>query len=311
MPEPLISVIIPCYNQGHFLAPAIDSILAQNYPHTEIIIVNDGSTDQNTNQIISALAHKRGRGGWETDRPSLKIFTIKNRGSAGARNYGLNKSTGDFIQFLDADDQLLPKKFTHQLKHFSQNPHLDVSYTKFYYRQAKKNIYPAINTIKMNHPLKDLLLKWETSLAIPPICFLFKRHCFHHHRFHESFRMSEDWVLFCELALAGYQFSFINLNGGIYFQHSENKTGNKDKMFYDLVLITAHLRHLIINRHSLLTQFDQAAIARLKYVFYQYFGDELIKNNPDRQELARIKSTLPFKLWQKHGHLFKKLGFKF
>jgi glycosyltransferase involved in cell wall biosynthesis len=91
---PLVSVIIPCYNQAHFLPQAIESALGQDYPCKEIIVVDDGSTDA-TAGVAASYA-----GVHCTRQPNL--------GVSAARNAGVEASTGDRIVFLDADDRLVP-----------------------------------------------------------------------------------------------------------------------------------------------------------------------------------------------------------
>lgn len=84
-----LSVIIPCYNSARYLAEAIGSILAQSYPGTEIIVVDDGSTD-NTAEICSQL--------------DVKLISQPNQGAAAARNAGVSAAKGNLLAFLDADD---------------------------------------------------------------------------------------------------------------------------------------------------------------------------------------------------------------
>lgn len=86
-------MIIPCYQQGHFLGEAIESVLAQTLPAHEIIVVDDGSTD-NTAAIVASYS-------------GVRYIFQENSGTATARNKGLNASTGAFLVFLDADDRLL------------------------------------------------------------------------------------------------------------------------------------------------------------------------------------------------------------
>lgn len=90
-----VSVIIPCYNQGHFLNEAVDSVLASDYENIEIIIVNDGSTDEFTNKICSEISH-----------PLIKVLHQENQGLPMARNNGINIATGDYILPLDSDDKI-------------------------------------------------------------------------------------------------------------------------------------------------------------------------------------------------------------
>jgi glycosyltransferase involved in cell wall biosynthesis len=92
--HPVVSIVIPCYNQGRFLRDAVDSALQQTYPSVEVIVVDDGSTD-NTASVIPANA-------------PVHHLEQRNQGAAVARNAGFQESRGDYIIFLDADDRLLP-----------------------------------------------------------------------------------------------------------------------------------------------------------------------------------------------------------
>lgn len=92
--NPVVSLVIPCFNQAHFLAQAIESVLEQTYPEVEIVVVDDGSGD-NTFEIA-------------TRYPGVRCVQQANLGVAAARNAGFARSVGEFIVFLDADDRLLP-----------------------------------------------------------------------------------------------------------------------------------------------------------------------------------------------------------
>jgi teichuronic acid biosynthesis glycosyltransferase TuaG len=98
-----ISVIIPAYNAGPFLAEAIESVLAQRYADVEVIVVNDGSTD-NTLEIASGFGER------------ITVITQKNSGVAASRNYGSKCAKGEYLAFLDADDVWLPDKLELQAK---------------------------------------------------------------------------------------------------------------------------------------------------------------------------------------------------
>jgi glycosyltransferase involved in cell wall biosynthesis len=92
--SPLVSVIIPCYNHARFLREAIESVLNQTYRHFEVIVVDDGSTDD-TRQVASGY-------------DGVRLISQDNRGLSAARNAGLRASGGSYKVFLDADDRLLP-----------------------------------------------------------------------------------------------------------------------------------------------------------------------------------------------------------
>jgi glycosyltransferase involved in cell wall biosynthesis len=102
MGTPRVSVIIPCYNAEAFVGQAIESVLAQTYPEIEIIAVDDGSSD-GTRRVLEAFGNR------------VRLEEQPHKGAPVARNRGLALSTGDRIQFLDADDVLLPEKIERQM----------------------------------------------------------------------------------------------------------------------------------------------------------------------------------------------------
>jgi glycosyltransferase involved in cell wall biosynthesis len=92
---PKVSVVIPCYNQGRFVDEAVASVLAQTYRHFEIVVVNDGSTDEQTTALLDAY-----------DRPKTRVIHTPNQGLAAARNAGIAAAAGAYILPLDADDKI-------------------------------------------------------------------------------------------------------------------------------------------------------------------------------------------------------------
>ena len=94
--KPLISIVIPCYNGGATILEAVQSALDQTYENLEIIIVDDGSTD-NSGTIVRELM---------STEPRLSLYTQENKGLSAARNTGLSYAKGQYIVFLDADDKL-------------------------------------------------------------------------------------------------------------------------------------------------------------------------------------------------------------
>ncbi len=103
MSEPLVSIIIPCYNAAEWLAETLCSAQAQTWTRKEILIIDDGSTDQ------SLAVAKR------FERSGLKIFSQRNAGQSSAFNHGLREAQGDYCEFLDADDLLHPEKIARQI----------------------------------------------------------------------------------------------------------------------------------------------------------------------------------------------------
>jgi glycosyltransferase involved in cell wall biosynthesis len=104
----VISVVIPCYNQAHFLSEAIESVLSQTYSNFEILVVDDGSPD-NVEDAVRKY-------------PGVQYVRQANQGLSVARNNGLRHCTGDYLLFLDADDRLLANAMETQLKYFELHP---------------------------------------------------------------------------------------------------------------------------------------------------------------------------------------------
>jgi glycosyltransferase involved in cell wall biosynthesis len=104
----LVSVVIPCYGQAHYLGEAIESVLEQTYPHLEVVVVDDGSND-NASSIASRY-------------PGVRCIREANGGMAQARNVGIRSTNGDFLVFLDADDRLLPEAIEAGLRALEQRP---------------------------------------------------------------------------------------------------------------------------------------------------------------------------------------------
>jgi glycosyltransferase involved in cell wall biosynthesis len=110
----LVSVIIPCYNQARFLGEAIQSVFAQTYRHYEIIVVDDGSSDE-TAEVAASFER-------------VRCLSQKNRGLAPSRNVGLSVSEGGYLVFLDADDRLLPNALEDGLSALGSNPECMFAY---------------------------------------------------------------------------------------------------------------------------------------------------------------------------------------
>ena len=116
MKEPLVSVIIPNYNYARFLRQSIDSALAQTYPNLEVIVVDDGSTDDS----LAVLATYGSR---------IRCVTQSNRGVSEARNRGVLESRGGLLAFLDSDDIWLPSKIEKQVRWLLSDPEVGLVHT--------------------------------------------------------------------------------------------------------------------------------------------------------------------------------------
>jgi len=111
MPIPLVSVIIPSYNRAHYIKETIDSILAQTYKNFEIIVIDDGSSD-NTREVLEAYKDR------------ISYFYQENQGVASTRNRGVEEARGEYVSFLDCDDIWFPEKLEKQIEYVNEHPHV-------------------------------------------------------------------------------------------------------------------------------------------------------------------------------------------
>lgn len=103
--QPLISVIVPVYNAAPYLSACLDSLLHQTYPHLQILLINDGSEDDSPRLLAQ----------YQAQDPRIEVLTQPNQGQAAARNAGLQRAKGEWVAFVDADDQVAPNLFEHLL----------------------------------------------------------------------------------------------------------------------------------------------------------------------------------------------------
>ena len=164
---PKVSIVIPTYNRAWLLRKAILSVLNQTYQDFEIIVVDDASTD-NTIDAINALNSK-------------KIKYIRhdvNKGEAGARNTGILNTNGQYIAFLDDDDEWLPKKLELQVNKFENSPQkVGLIYTGSisYYYKENKLIRKTQNIPLHKGEMYHILMK--RNIIGPPSCVLIRRKC--------------------------------------------------------------------------------------------------------------------------------------
>jgi len=156
--KPLVSVVIPCYNQGRFLPEAIQSVKDQTYPNIEIIVVNDGSTDCTDESAKSFTG--------------IKYFEQGNLGLPNARNRGMKESQGKYVTFLDADDLLYPDAVEKNLPYLIQNPALAFVSGRFLGINEKgKTWVPKTHLVDKNHYIAML----QTNYIGNPAAVLYSR----------------------------------------------------------------------------------------------------------------------------------------
>jgi len=221
--NPLISVVMPTHNSAQFVADAVRSVLAQTYSPVELIVVDDGSTDE-TLKVL------------EPFRTRIKCVRQPNRGPSAARNRGIRESRGELIAFLDSDDQWLPEKLARQWEIMQANPRVGLVHTG--------NLVLQQGSGKICEPLRDCGkpsgdLSKSIFLANPIVTstVLVRRACLDHdHCFDENLRTCEDYDLWIRLASV-VEFAYVDVALAIYRCHTHNTSRNEWVMTRDEVFV--------------------------------------------------------------------------
>jgi glycosyltransferase involved in cell wall biosynthesis len=183
----LISVIIPTFNRSAVLLRAIESVLNQTYNNFELIIVDDGSTDE-TELLLSPYI-KSGQ---------LHYYKKTNGGVASARNYGVKQSSGAWIAFLDSDDEWLPEKLSEQIKYLSQHPELSIAYTEEIWIRNSIRVNQKKSHQKIGGRIFENCLE---QCLIAPSSVIMTRTLFNSFNgFDENFVVCEDYDLWLKIS---------------------------------------------------------------------------------------------------------------
>ena len=160
--KPQVSVIIPTYNRGWILKEAIDSVLTQDYNNFELIVVDDGSTD-NTSEILASYGN------------DIKVLFQENKGVSAARNRGIAEASGQFIAFLDSDDLWLPQKLSTQVEFFDKTPDALICQTEEVWIRKGKRVNPKMRHKKPSgmifEPSLELCLVSPSAVMIRRVLF--------------------------------------------------------------------------------------------------------------------------------------------
>jgi glycosyltransferase involved in cell wall biosynthesis len=218
---PAVSAIITTFNYARYLPRAIESVLAQTFKDFEIVIVDDGSTD-NTKEVVERYDGR------------VIYHYQTNRGPGASKNAGLKLATGKYIQFLDADDTIAPSKFEKQVSVFEGSDDIDVVYSDYlavdYHGKEVPNVrlvlFPDFfgNLNEVDRLLHECFILVHTPLVRASV--LKKEN-----GLDETPGMSEDWDLWLRLAVKGYKFRSLPDVLAIYHKHDSSLTVSSEKLY--------------------------------------------------------------------------------
>ncbi|MCQ8191125.1 glycosyltransferase family 2 protein [Streptomyces rugosispiralis] len=188
--EPVVSVVIPCYDYGHYLPQAVESVLAQTYPDWELVVVDDGSTDDTAAVARSLIADHPGR--------RIRLLEQANAGVSAARNAGIAATTGRYVLPLDADDMIAPTMLERTVTVLERHPDIAIVSTDL--SVFTDDDLPA-QVLELPAYDRDLLLR----RLIMFYCSLYRREVWQAvGGYVEDMRAGEDWDFWIAAAERGF-----------------------------------------------------------------------------------------------------------
>lgn len=260
---PKVSVIIPCYNLGKYVGEAIDSVLSSSFTDLEIIVVNDGSTDSYTNEVLRKL-----------NKPKTRIIEIDNQGVSTARNVGIKASKGEYILPLDADDAIYPQYISKAVAVLDNNQDVGIVYAKGEFFGIKQGVWN----------LPKFSLKQMLNSNCIPVCGMFRRKDFDKSKGYNPNMVwgLEDWDFWLSLLEQGLQVSFIDEVLFKYRQLNVSRTTsfNNKKTIKLQQIVANHLKLYLDN------------IFMLNYKMFVILAAKQNINQMKRQNIYRFSRVL-------------------
>jgi len=302
--KPLVSILIPAYNAEPFIADTIQSALAQTWPEKEIIIVDDGSTDD-TLSVARGFASE-----------GITVITQKNQGASAARNKAFSLCRGDYIQWLDADDLLACDKISKQMETVERISNKRILFSSewgefmFRPRRAKFISTPLWNNLS---PLEWLLRKMGQDCFMQPATWLVSRELTEAAGpWDTQLSLDDDGEYFCRVILASEKIEFISAAKTYYrmsgFSSLHNVDKSKRKLDSLWLSMQLHIRYIRSLEDSERTR--AACVAYLKK-WLGFFYPERMDVIERAQQLASAfggRLELPPNLSWKYRWIQKTLG---
>lgn len=229
MKQPLVSIIIPTYNRGRSLLKTLESVVKQTYKNIEIVIIDDGSTDDTRNVVDKFIK--------ENDGYEIVYIYHENQGVSISRNTGIKASSGEYICFLDSDDEFYSQKIEKQIsKIVSEYADLCIAETKTYFKEQNK-----YKISKFPSNLTDVVLDYiKLNVFIHTSAYLIKKELILSNKlaFREKCSWGEDVEFFLKIMLESKKICFVNQALHIYnFSRKESLSSfSWDKIDKDIFI---------------------------------------------------------------------------
>lgn len=269
----LVSVIIPTFNRAHCLARAVDSVLEQDYQRFELIVVDDGSTDQ-TRDLLASYGS------------DLRVLTQPNQGVSAARNRGIRESRGEFVALLDSDDSWTRDKLTCQTDFFLANPEALICQTEEIWIRHGTRVNPRVKHKKPTGLIFEPSLK---LCLVSPSAVMMRREIFElRGLFREDFPVCEDYDLWLRISRDIPVYRIDRACTVKYGGHDDQLSASHSQ---DKYRITA-IEHLI--QEGCLTPEQTAAAARVAAKKARVYGNGCIKRGKKEEGQAYLDLAARF-----------------
>ena len=209
----MISIVLPTWDRAEYLTESIESVRRQTLKDWELIVVDDGSTDS-TPELMDYYTKLDKR---------IKYFPKKHEGIAKARNYGISKSTGEYIAVHDSDDLMMPKRLSKSLKKLKDTG-ADFVYTSYFMMDGDSKPYGVHQP-----PVKIEIQQIIDNAAFPHITIVAKKDCFIKTPYREHLIYNDDAFLTLDWYKAGYKWARISEPLSMVRYHNTRISVGKDK----------------------------------------------------------------------------------
>lgn len=258
MNSPLVSIVIPFYNHAQYITECIVSVREQTYNNIEIIIVNDGSTQKESIDVLDTFRDS-----------NVNIFHIENSGPCSAKNFGVSKAKGEIICFLDSDNIILPEYANRAVKEITENS-LDWCFPDALYFGIKE----GVRIQKLKCPEEVLI-----NSPIDNCIFIRKKAFIDVGQFDEKLNRLglEDWELSLRLVLGDFKYAYIPTPLFKYRVREDSRSANEAKTHQH------EIKRYVYNKHIelLISSFSKLL-----------FDNQKLTNSIEVKALKRIRNLL-------------------
>ena len=237
--EPKISIIVPVYNVEQYLERCVESILKQTVDNFELLLINDGSSD-NSGQLCDELSRRDNR---------IRVLHIQNGGVSNARNLGIQSSRGEWISFIDSDDFVTEYYLETLLQPVETDETIGFSIGKLHHIQNGvvtpfQNTTSEVTGWNTEQTLKELLTTEKTSFF--PVAKIFRKSLIKDHKFNTQYHLAED-ALFLTEVLLQTKCNTVFIDKPIYFyDHREGSaTTSVNQYVFDTVTVYQEIIHMV------------------------------------------------------------------